>query len=59
MAAKPIWKLDVGDLAPDFTLLGTGDGAGRGGPRKRVALSSFRGQKNVMIAFYPAAFTPV
>ncbi len=32
---KPIWKLEVGDTAPHFTLPATGDAAGRGGPRIR------------------------
>ena len=57
--AKPIWKLDLGDEAPDFTLRATGDHAGRSGPMKHITLSSYRGKKNVMLAFYPAAFTPV
>lgn len=39
----------VGDLAPDFTLPGT---AGAD-----VALASFRGRKNVLLAFFPLAFT--
>jgi peroxiredoxin Q/BCP len=41
--------LKVGDEAPDFTLPGT-DG-------KPVKLSDFRGKKNVVLAFFPAAFT--
>jgi peroxiredoxin len=41
--------LKVGDMAPDFTLPGT-DG-------KPVKLSDFRGKKNVVLAFFPAAFT--
>ncbi len=45
--AKAIWKLAVGEEAPDFELQATGDGAGKGGP------------KNVVLAFFPAAFTPV
>jgi peroxiredoxin len=57
--AKAIWKLQVGDEAPDFELPATGDGAGKGGPKKKVKLSDYRGKKNVMIAFFPAAFTPV
>lgn len=56
--AKSIWKVEVGDDAPDFELQATGDGAGRGGPKKKVKLSDYRG-KNVVLAFYPAAFTPV
>ena len=39
----------IGSLAPDFTL--TSD------QRKPVTLSSFRAQKNVVLAFYVLAFT--
>jgi peroxiredoxin len=56
---KPVWKLDVGDEAPDFTLRATGAGAGRGEVLTSVTLSAYRGRRNVMLAFYPAAFTPV
>ncbi len=56
--AKAIWKLAVGEEAPDFELQATGDGAGKGGPKTKVRLSSYRG-KNVVLAFFPAAFTPV
>jgi peroxiredoxin len=56
---KAVWKLAMGDEAPDFELTATGDGAGKGGPRKKIKLSDYRGKKNVMLAFYPAAFTPV
>ena len=56
---KPIWKVEVGDDAPDFELMSTGDAAGRGTPRRKIKLSDYRGKKNVMLAFYPAAFTPV
>lgn len=59
MAAKPIWKIDVGDEAPEFEMLATGDTAGKGQPRKKIRLSDYRGKKNVMLVFYPAAFTPV
>ncbi|HEX8732797.1 MAG TPA: redoxin domain-containing protein [Ktedonobacterales bacterium] len=42
--------LQVGDEAPDFTLNNaTGEGT--------VTLSSFRGQKNVVLAFFPYAFS--
>ncbi len=41
--------LAVGDAAPDFTLPST-DGS-------EVTLSSFAGQKNVVLAFFPKAFT--
>jgi peroxiredoxin len=45
----PKTQLKVGDEAPDFTLKST-DG-------KDVKLSDFRGKKNVVLAFFPAAFT--
>lgn len=41
--------LAVGDDAPDFTLPGTNGGD--------TTLSSFRGKKNVVLAFFPKAFT--
>jgi len=56
---RPVWKLSVGEEAPDFELTATGDAAGKGTPRKKIKLSDYRGKKNVVIAFYPAAFTPV
>lgn len=59
MTDKPIWKVEVGDPAPGFRLPATGTSAGKGGPRVHVALSDYRGKKNVVLAFYPAAFTPV
>jgi peroxiredoxin len=45
----PKTHLKVGDAAPDFTMPST---AG-----KPVKLSDFPGKKNVVLAFYPAAFT--
>lgn len=56
---RPVWKLQVGEPAPDFELPATGDAAGKGGPKKRIRLSDYRGKKNVVLAFFPAAFTPV
>ena len=44
-------SVDVGDMAPDFELP-----SHKGG---KVRLSDFRGQKNVLIAFYAFAWTPV
>jgi peroxiredoxin len=46
-----VLKVKVGDLAPDFTLP-----AVRGG---EITLSQYRGRKNVVISFVPAAWTPV
>jgi peroxiredoxin Q/BCP len=47
--AAPKTHLKVGDAAPDFTLRGTDD--------KTYKLSDFKGQKNVVLAFYVLAFT--
>lgn len=41
--------VDVGDQAPDFELADQ--------DRAQVRLSSFRGEKNVVLVFYPLAFT--
>jgi hypothetical protein len=49
--ARPTNELKPGDEAPDFTLAGVDD--------KLVTLSDFRGSKNVLLTFLPAAFTPV
>jgi len=46
--------LRVGDAAPDFTL--------KAAIRERqvtVTLSQYRGEKNVVLAFYPLDWTPV
>lgn len=44
-------KVKVGDPAPDFTLP-----ALKGG---QITLSAYRGNKNVVLSFVPAAWTPV
>lgn len=49
-------KVRAGQQAPDFTLPGVI--LGQGGKRL-VHLSDYRGRKNVMLSFVPAAFTPV
>ncbi len=44
-------EIQIGEEAPEFTLpshLG-----------QNVSLRDYRGKKNVVLAFYPAAFTPV
>jgi peroxiredoxin len=41
--------LKVGDKAPEFTLMDS--------QREKWSLESYRGQKNVVIAFYLLAFT--
>jgi peroxiredoxin len=45
----PKTHLKEGDMAPDFTLTSTAGG--------KVTLSDFRGKFNVVLAFFPAAFT--
>jgi peroxiredoxin len=44
-------KLKIGDRAPDFTLPAVSGG--------KVSLGRYRGKKNVVISFVPAAWTPV
>jgi peroxiredoxin len=58
-AKKPVWRLEVGDEAPDFELMATGDTAGKAATKRKIRLSDYRGKKNVVLAFYPAAYTPV
>ena len=51
---KPIdseLKVKIGDQAPDFTLPSVSG--------EKVTLSQYRGKKNVVISFVPAAWTPV
>ena len=51
---KPIdseLKVKIGDPAPDFTLPSVSG--------EKVTLSGYRGEKNVVISFVPAAWTPV
>lgn len=49
--AKDVNAPKVGEEAPDFTLKSHLD--------NDVTLSGLRGKKNVVLAFYPLAFTPV
>lgn len=60
-ALSPLWAqnvtppkthLKVGDQAPDFTITGRNNTSG-----KEIKLSDYRGKKNVILAFFPAAFT--
>jgi len=51
---KPIdshLKVKVGDRAPDFTLPSLSS--------EKISLSRYRGKKNVVLSFVPAAWTPV
>jgi peroxiredoxin len=51
-ATPPKTSLKVGDEAPDFSVA-----ANSTSNRVAVKLSDFRGKKNVILAFFPAAFT--
>ena len=44
-------KVKAGQPAPDFTLTATSG--------KKISLSQYRGKRNVVLSFVPAAFTPV
>ena len=59
-SAPPPPSVKTGDTAPDFTAsyLTAADANGRR-DRKSVKLSEFKGQKNVVLAFFPAAFSGV
>jgi peroxiredoxin len=48
----PKTNLKVGEMAPDFTVSARSNTSG-----KEIKLSDFRGKKNVILAFFPAAFT--
>jgi peroxiredoxin len=52
-------SVKVGDAAPDFTLAWFAP-AGEPGKFKneQITLSSFKGKQNVVVAFFPAAFSP-
>jgi len=61
--APPPPSVKVGDTAPDFDLewlapAGTGSENPPKFERKRVKLSDFKGKQNVVVAFFPAAFSP-
>jgi len=46
-----VLKVKVGDRAPDFTLKAVSG--------KKISLKDYRGKKNVVLSFVPAAWTPV
>src|SRR5215475_2485200 len=56
-APPPPPSVKVGQAAPDFTARYLAMENGRPG-FKSVKLSDFKGQKNVVLAFFPAAFSP-
>jgi peroxiredoxin len=61
--APPPPSVKVGDAAPDFDLAWfapAGDAAAQPPKyeQKRIKLSDFKGKQNVVVAFFPAAFSP-
>ncbi|HEX5000563.1 MAG TPA: redoxin domain-containing protein [Terriglobia bacterium] len=54
LVAGPDNSPKVGEMAPDFALVG-GDWRAADGPRN---LADFKGKKNVLLMFFPGAFTP-
>ncbi len=57
-AQTPAPAVKVGQPAPDFTLrylAATGDGKFE---PKTISLAQFKGRKSVILAFFPAAFSP-
>ena len=48
----------VGDKAPDFTLPYLVAKPEGGFERKSVSLADYRGKQHVVLAFFPAAFSP-
>lgn len=46
-----VLKVKVGDKAPDFTLPSVSG--------KKISLKNYRGKKNVVLSFVPAAWTPI
>ena len=48
---KALPQPEIGDVAPDFTL--------KNQDQLNISLSDFRGEKNVILVFYPLDFTPV
>jgi AhpC/TSA family len=56
--APPPPAVKVGQQAPDFTLHYLARGADGKYEQKTVSLADFKGQKTVILAFFPAAFSP-
>jgi hypothetical protein len=54
----PAPAVKVGQQAPDFTLRYLARTADDKYEQKTVSLGEFKGQKTVILAFFPAAFSP-
>jgi len=48
-ATRAVAAVEVGDMAPDFSLPATNG--------KTVTLGQYKGKSNVVLAFFPKAFT--
>jgi hypothetical protein len=57
-APPPPPAVKVGDPMPDFTLPYLEPLEGGKVERKEISLGSFKGRQNVVLAFFPAAFSP-
>jgi mycoredoxin-dependent peroxiredoxin len=57
-APPPPPAVKVGQAMPDFTLPYMAPKAGGGYENKDMKLSDFKGKQNVVLAFFPAAFSP-
>ena len=57
-AAPPPPAVKVGEKAPEFTLPYLAAKAEGGFETRQVSLSQFLGKQNVVVAFFPAAFSP-
>jgi len=57
-AGTPQTAVKVGDPAPDFSLPYLVAKPEGGFDTRQATLSSFKGQQNVVLAFFPAAFSP-
>jgi peroxiredoxin len=57
-APPPPPSVKVGEAMPDFTLPYMSPKQGGGYENKDMKLSEFKGKQNVVLAFFPAAFSP-
>jgi ABC-type nitrate/sulfonate/bicarbonate transport system substrate-binding protein len=54
----PAPAVKVGETAPDFSLPYLAAKAEGGFERRQLSLADYRGRQNVVLAFFPAAFSP-
>ncbi len=56
--APPGPAIKIGQHAPDFTLAYLAKGPGDKFEQKTVSLADFKGKQTLILAFFPAAFSP-